>query len=53
MGTSTGDVAHGLEQNTERPESSSGELIVTNDGAEITTNALQSSKIDFLVINSK
>ena len=49
MGTSTGDVAHGLEQNTERPESGPGELIVTaenetNEGAETTINALQNGK---------
>lgn len=49
MGTSTGDIAHGLEQNTERPESGPGELIVTtenntNDRVEITTNALQNGK---------
>jgi len=46
MGTSTGEL------NTERPESGPGELIVTmenntNDGGEITANALPTGKIFF------
>jgi len=44
MGTSTGDIIQGLEQNIERPESVPGELIGTTDGAEITTSALPTGK---------
>lgn len=45
MGTSTGDINQGLEQNNERPESGPGELTVTadnntNEGAETTASAL-------------
>ncbi|CAF3574640.1 unnamed protein product [Rotaria sp. Silwood1] len=51
MGTSTGDIAHGLEQNTDRLELGPGELIPTtenntNDGGETTTSALQYGKLD-------
>ncbi|CAF3025858.1 unnamed protein product [Rotaria sp. Silwood2] len=50
MGTSTGDIAHGLEQNTDRLELGPGELIPknennTNDGGETTTNALQNDEV--------
>jgi len=50
METSTGDIAHGLEQNNEQPESGSGELIVTtennpNDGGETNTSALQNDDV--------
>jgi hypothetical protein len=49
MGTSTGDIVHGSEQNNERPESRPGELLATNDGAEpTTTSALQNGKLRFL-----
>jgi hypothetical protein len=56
MGTSTGDVGHGSEQNIERPESASGELIVTiennnNDGTETTANALQNGKFVTLFLS--
>ncbi len=47
MGTSTGELAQGGEQNTERPESGPGELGTNNnDGMEITTSALQNGKLD-------
>ncbi|CAF5143649.1 unnamed protein product, partial [Rotaria sp. Silwood1] len=51
MGTSTGDIGHGLEQNTDRLELGPGELIPTtenntNDGGETTTSALQYGKLD-------
>jgi hypothetical protein len=56
MGTSTADIVHSSEQNTERPESSPGELIVTtennaNSGMEITSSALQNGKLDFFFID--
>jgi hypothetical protein len=48
MGTSTGELAQGGEQNTERPESGPGELGTNNnDGMEITTSALQNGKLDY------
>ncbi len=53
MGTSTGDVTHGSQLNTERPESGPGELIVTtennaNNGGETNaTSALPSGNILF------
>jgi hypothetical protein len=50
MGTSTGDIVHSSEQNIERPESRPGELIVTTDGAEITTGALQNGKFEFFLL---
>ncbi|CAF3582789.1 unnamed protein product [Rotaria sordida] len=50
MGTSTGDIAHGLEQNTDQLELSPGELIATNenntnDAGETTTSALQNDEV--------
>jgi hypothetical protein len=50
IGTSTQDITHGSELNTERPESASGELIVTTEnntnGAEEThTSALPKGNI--------
>jgi hypothetical protein len=52
MGTSTGDIVHGSEQNNERPESGPGELLATNDGAEptTTTSALQNGKLRFFIL---
>lgn len=49
MGTSTGDILHGADENLERTGSAHGEVTVTsedhtNEGAEITTNALQNGK---------
>jgi len=49
MGTSTGDVAQGSEQNTDRPESSHGELILntennTNEEGETNASALPHGK---------
>lgn len=51
MGTSTGDIAQGFEQNTDRPESGPGEIVVsadnnTNDVPETNSSALPNDEAE-------